>query len=301
MGKCRVASAFVGVVTAVVFVGCVGGEPDTSSAPLFSGEEAMLHVERQVALGPRPTGSETSRQTGEYILETLAATGWTTEKQQFEYLGVQGQNLIGRSSNAGKPVIVLGAHYDTRRVADNDPLAPDQPVLGANDGASGVAVLLELARTLDVSRVNGDVWLVFFDAEDNGNLDGWDWIVGSRYFVDHLTTPVMYAIVVDMVGDADQNIYLEGNSDAVLRTALWNTARDMGLSDFFIAEERHFILDDHTPFLGKDIPAVDIIDFDYAAWHTTGDTVDKVSSISLERVGRVLERFLESGGEYPAK
>ena len=206
--------------------------------------------------------------------------------------------MIARSGNSGGSVFVIGAHYDTRRMADRDPLSPDQPVPGANDGASGAAVLLELARVLDLSKVNGDVWLVFFDAEDDGQLDGWDWIVGSRYFVDQLADPVDYAIIIDMIGDTDQNIYYELNSDIVLRESVWKVANRLGFSDYFISEVRYSILDDHTPFLERGIPAVDIIDFDYSSWHTIDDTSDKISSASLEHVGRVLEVYLESGGDY---
>jgi glutaminyl-peptide cyclotransferase len=258
----------------------------------------MRHVEAQMAFGPRPTGSEASRRTTDYILARLTDAGWDTETRPFVYREVEGRNLLGRGG-AGEHVFLLGAHYDTRRRADHDPDTPDQPVPGANDGASGVAVLLELARVLDLAAVDGEVWLAFFDAEDNGRLDGWDWIVGSRDFAARLEVTPEYVIVVDMIGDADQDIYLEGNSDPVLQAHLWAIAADLGYLDYFIPEVRHSMLDDHTPFLEKGIPAVDIIDFDYAFWHTTQDTTDKVSPASLERVGRVLETFLEAGGAYP--
>ncbi|MBN1427384.1 MAG: M28 family peptidase [Anaerolineae bacterium] len=270
----------------------------SSASLLFDGDRALLHVERQMSFGPRPTGSEASRMTGDYIVETLSASGWSVDRQYFDYRGVEAQNLIGRSEAVEKPIFLIGAHYDTRRKADRDRVSPDSPVPGANDGASGVAVLLELARVLDVSKVNGNVWLVFFDAEDNGQLDDWDWIVGSRYFAEHLEEPIVYTIIVDMIGDSDQNIYYELNSDAALREALWSVARDLGFEDYFIPEVRYSILDDHTPFLEKGFPSVDIIDFDYPFWHTVDDTIDKVSSDSLRRVGRVLEVFLESGGDY---
>ena len=108
-----------------------------------------------------------------------------------------------------------------------------------------------------------------------------------------------YAIVVDMIGDADQNIYYEQNSSVPLREELWKIATDLGYEDTIIPKQNHSIIDDHTPFLRAGIPAVDMIDFDYPYWHTVEDTLDKISPDSLERVGRVLERFLESGGNFP--
>ncbi len=258
----------------------------------------MRHVRAQMAFGPRPTGSEASRQTAEYILGTLADLGWRTEVRPFAYQGVEGRNLVARAGPQGGAIFVLGAHYDTRRRADQDPHIPDMPVPGANDGASGVAVLLELARVLDREALQGEVWLVFFDAEDNGRLDGWEYIVGSRHFVENLEVRPDYAVIVDMVGDADQDIYLERHSDPLLSAHLWQIAADLGYGDHIIAEMKHTILDDHIPFLEVGIPAVDIIDFDYAYWHTTQDTIDKLSAESLERVGRMLEVFLEAGGNY---
>jgi glutaminyl-peptide cyclotransferase len=310
--KKRLVFTVIGIIVMIALVSCSaqGGAnsvsailptplpPTPTDIPLvFDGAQALRHAEAQMAFGPRPTRTEASRQTGDYILAELEALGWRTEVQPFEYQGVEVRNLIGRAGEGR--VVIIGAHYDTRRRADSDLENPDLPVPGANDGASGVAVLLELARVLDVEAVNAEVWLVFFDAEDNGRLDDWDWIVGSTYFADNLKVTPEYVIVADMIGDADQNIYLEANSTPALRDHLWSIASELGYEEYFIPEIRHSMLDDHTPFLVQGIPAVDIIDFDYPYWHTTEDTLDKISADSLERVGRVLEVFLESGGTYP--
>jgi Zn-dependent M28 family amino/carboxypeptidase len=166
--------------------------------------------------------------------------------------------------------------------------------LGANDGASGVGVLLELARSLDRSKLNNEVWLAFFDAEDNGGLDGWEFIAGSQYMAQNLKTMPQAVIVVDMVGDADQQIYKERNSSPALQDRLWAIAAKLGYEKYFIPTYKHAMVDDHTPFLQKGILAADIIDFDYPYWHTTQDTADKVAPASLERVGRVLKTFLEA-------
>jgi Zn-dependent M28 family amino/carboxypeptidase len=108
-----------------------------------------------------------------------------------------------------------------------------------------------------------------------------------------------YVIIVDMVGDTDQQLYYEANSDPILRSHLWSIAAELGYGEYFVPEERHSMLDDHTPFVELGIPAVDIIDFDYPYWHTTEDTLDKIGAASLERVGRTLEVFLERGGTVP--
>jgi glutaminyl-peptide cyclotransferase len=262
----------------------------------FDGERAYQLVVVQTEFGYRPTGSEAGWATGDWIIEQLTLADWQVETQEFSYMGVRCRNILGvMPANAGKPVILLGAHYDTRRRADSDPLHPSEPVMGANDGASGTAVLLELAQVLEFGKIPYQVWLAFFDAEDNGRLDGWDWIVGSSYLASQLAVRPEFVIIVDMVGDADQQIYYEQNSDPALMEALWQTAADLGYGDTIIPEYRHAMLDDHTPFLRLGIRAVDMIDFDYPYWHTTADTADKVSADSLERVGRTLQTFLESG------
>jgi len=264
--------------------------------PVFDGGRAYQLVVKQTEFGFRPTGSPEGWATGDWIIQQLEAAGWEVESQEFPYQGVTARNIIGKMRNAAdKPVIILGAHYDTRRKADQDPLNPTEPVMGANDGASGTAVLLELAFTLEPDKIPYQVWLAFFDAEDNGHLDGWDWIVGSSYMADHLTIRPEFVIVVDMIGDADQQIYYERNSDAALMEQIWQKAAELGYNDTIIPEYKYSMLDDHTPFTRIGIPAVDMIDFDYPYWHTTADTADKVSADSLMRVGHTVETFLESG------
>jgi Zn-dependent M28 family amino/carboxypeptidase len=150
---------------------------------------------------------------------------------------------------------------------------------------------MELARVLPAD-LNKQVWLVFFDSEDNGRLPGWDWILGSRAFVEALQGTPDSVVIVDMIGDADLNIYKEKNSNAELTEEIWAIAAQHGYAKQFIAEYRHSMLDDHTPFLEHDIRAIDIIDFDYPYWHTSQDTVDKVSAESLEAVGETLRQWL---------
>lgn len=263
----------------------------------FSGESALGFLADQVGFGPRPAGSQANMRTGDYIIDRLRGFGWNIESQPFTYQGVSGRNIIARAGSG--PPILVGAHYDTRKQADRDPdvTRRAEPMLGANDGASGSAVLLELARSLDKKRLKNEVWLAFFDAEDNGGLDGWQFSAGAQYMSDHLAVTPGSVIVVDMIGDADQQIYYERNSTPELRERIWSVAGDLGYLNYFIPRVKWPITDDHMPFLARGIPAVDIIDFDYPFWHTTQDTLDKVSASSLERVGRVLETLLENNKE----
>jgi hypothetical protein len=260
----------------------------------FDGALAYAQVLRQMDFGPRITGTDGNHAAGDYILHELRKLGWATDFQPFDYMGVHARNIIARANVGRGPVLILGAHYDTRRLADRDPAHRNLPVPGADDGASGVAVLLELARSLDLKLVHNEIWLAFFDAEDNGDLNGWDWIVGSSYMAAQLKIQPQAMILVDMVGDASQQLYFDSNSDPKLSARIWATAGQLGYVQYFVPIPRYAMLDDHIPFAQKGIPAVDIIDFDYPFWHTPEDTADKVSAASLEHVGRTLEAYLEA-------
>lgn len=262
----------------------------TASAK-FDGGRAYSDVQTQVAFGARTPGSDAHAKVLDWTRAKLESAGWQVEIQQSESMGHPIQNLVAHRT-AAPPQLILGAHYDSRIYANHDP-DPNkwtQPVPGANDGASGVAVLLELARTLPDNTV--PIWLVFFDAEDNGDIPGWDWILGSKAFVANLRVKPKAMVLVDMVGDTDLNIPMEANSDPVLRTSIWDTAAKLGYGNIFIPQTKYSIEDDHLPFIQAGIPAVDIIDLDYTYWHTTADTPDHVSAQSLQAVGDVLWTWL---------
>lgn len=260
----------------------------------FDGERAKAWVDQQCAYGYRITGSDANMQTAEMISDELSRLGWHVRYQEFPYMGITVRNVLAWQGEGD--AILIGAHYDTRRVADAE--NSSIPVTGANDGASGVAVLLELARVVDTRRIGKLVYLAFFDAEDNGRLDGWDWIIGSSYMAAHWgengENPLQSAIIIDMIGDQDLNVYMEQNSDPALSQEIWDTANLLGFADEMIPQIKYSILDDHIPFVRMNVPAVDIIDFDYPYWHTTQDTPDKVTPASLEVVGKTLETWLES-------
>ncbi|MGZ9222828.1 MAG: M28 family peptidase, partial [Anaerolineales bacterium] len=189
----------------------------------FDGQRAYADVKTQVEFGPRIPGSEGHTKIQAWMQEELVKAGWQVEVQESEALGHPIEKIVARR-NDEPPQIILGAHYDSRIFANNDP-DPTQhtnSVPGANDGASGVAVLLELARSLPEETI--PVWLVFFDAEDNGRIEGWDWILGSQEFVKNNPVHPRAVIIVDMIGDADLNIYKERNSNPELTDEIWAVA-----------------------------------------------------------------------------
>ncbi|MGC8959491.1 MAG: M28 family peptidase [Chloroflexia bacterium] len=289
MGGRALAGVLLGLLLAGALWGCAPAGPAH-----FSGELAYRHVQAQMERGPRIPGTEGWQQVGDDIVAELRRQGWEVQEQRFSYAGVTVRNIVGIRGRG--PAVFFGAHYDTRRYAnrDPDPARRNDPVPGANDGASGVAVLLELARVLGKEDLEVEVHLVFFDAEDQGEIAGWPWSVGAAYLARNLSPEEFprYVVVVDMVGDADQQLYWEAASDPALRQEIWTLAAELGYRAFFTPTVRYSIIDDHRPFLQRGIPAVDLIDFDYPYWHTVADTADKVSPESLERVGRVLEEMV---------
>ena len=302
----RIQRRIIGVFLGILIVAAVGLlllQPHAQAQPPaeFSGEQAYQQVAVQMSFGPRVTGSPANAKAGDYIAAQMTKYGWDTQFQTFTYLQTPVRSIIARANRGAGPIIILGAHYDSRRRADQDKAQPMLPVPGANDGASGVAVLLELARVLDLKKTPYEVWMAFFDAEDNGGLDGWNWIVGSSYMAQHLTVTPQAMILLDMVGDADQQFYWDRNSNAALSSQIWSLAATLGYGNYFIPQARWAMLDDHIPFAQRGIPAVDIIDFNYGPsnsyWHTTADTIDKVSPASLERVGRTLAAFLQTASK----
>ena len=263
----------------------------------FNGERAYLDVVAQMEFGPRTPGSIAHDQTIDYISQQLTNAGWLVQQQEMLFKGKQIKNILAtrgsQQSEEKAEWIIIGAHYDSRLKADRDTekMKRSEPVPGANDGASGVAVLLELARVLP-EDMDVNVWLVFFDAEDNANISTWEGILGSRAFVNSLIELPDAVVILDMIGDADLNIFIEKNSDITLVSSIWGTAASLGYTNIFIPFPKHGIIDDHTPFLNEGIPAVDIIDFDYAFWHSTQDTIDKITSDSLQIVGEVVYTWI---------
>ena len=280
----------------------------TSHVPLqtpslsFDGASAFSYLEAQCDFGTRPPGSENLSECRSYIADTMVSFGWTVELQNFSYRGVECANIIANGA-AENVSIILGAHYDTRPHANMDPVEENKllPVMGANDGASGTAVLMELARIIPAD-VRNSIEIVFFDAEDSGGIDGWQYIVGSNHYVDQLiqtnTSNIMAMILVDMVGDSNLILERELYSTRSLQNTIWSIAASLGYDHIFVDVNGGYIIDDHYPFVEKtDIPTLDIIHHSPfpATWHTTHDVPEQCSSDSLAIVGRVLEYFISNG------
>lgn len=267
-----------------------------SGEPSFDSQRAFNDVKIQLSYGPRTVGSDAHSEVLHYIQTQLDEFKWNVEVQEFYKENLTVQNVVAKRGE-GSPWIILGAHYDSRLWADQDPDPSKRqlPVPGANDGASGVAVLLEIGRVIP-SRLDRQVWLVFFDAEDNGGVMNWDWIMGSRNFVANLEGKPDAVVIVDMIGDADLHIYMEKSSNQLLKEDIWEQAAILGYQQF-IPKVNYSVLDDHTPFLQAGITAVDIIDFDFPYWHTTNDTLDKISQESLDAVGETVLAWLMKYGK----
>ena len=275
----------------------------------FSGERAKFYVDQQIAFGERSAGTASNVRTGDWLVEELRLLGWDVLIQPFTaYNGISARNIIamrGEGPAAG-PVAILSTHYDTRLYADQDPDESSriEATPGANAGASGPGVLLELARTLDVPASGHTVCLVLFDAEDNGGLEEWDYALGSAYFVQRLSEDVprcgapRVALYLDMVGGAQARLTAISPETRGLVDALVETAERIGYTGAFIGPHVRDETDALTHFSAAGVPVVMIGEFDYEYRHTLSDTPDKVTSDTLQRVGDILKAWLERGAQF---
>ena len=267
----------------------------------FDGQRAFGYLQQQMQFGPRIPGTPAHERTGDWILERLRATADTVVVQSITHVTRQGQtlrlrNFLARFRPAAADHVLLLAHWDTRPHADQSANLGQQrlPVPGANDGASGVAVLLGVADALKAKAPAMGVDLLFVDGEDYGDFatDTNDVLIGSRYFAAHQPPgyPPLFAVLFDMVADKDQQFYYEANSEAFAPEVVdrvWHVAADLGYGRVFIPGVKHNLTDDHVALQKAGIHAIDVVDFDYPYWHTTEDTIDKVSAASLQVVGDV--------------
>ena len=251
--------------------------------------------------GPRIPGTPEHERTGDFILEHLRAAADTVAIQSFTHVTRHGatlhlRNFFARFRPTATERVLLLAHWDTRPHADQSANLGQQrlPVPGANDGASGVALLLGVADALKGKPPTVGVDLLFVDGEDYGDFttDSNDVLIGSRYFAGHQPPGYqpLFAVLFDMVADKDQQFYYEGNSQAVAPEVVdrvWHAAADLGYGRVFIPGVKHTLTDDHVALQKVGIHAIDVVDFDYPYWHTTDDTIDKVSAASLQVVGDV--------------
>lgn len=267
--------------------------------PAFDPARAFTHLEQQVRFGPRVPGSPGHEQTKLFLKQALGRCVDRLIMQEFtatsQGVTLNLTNIIGVINATHTPAkrLVLGAHWDTRPEASEepDPSQQTRPILGANDGASGVAVLLEVASALAAQRPDIEVVIALFDGEDYGGIKGFEYVLGSSRFVDEMELRGVkpdWMILVDMVGDANLRILKEPSSTDWLVDLIWDAAQQVQATAFVPESYPTGVIDDHTPFLNARIPAVDLIDFDYPFWHRLDDTVEQCSPASLKQVGDVL-------------
>ena len=269
----------------------------------FDAQRAFAALKKQCEFGPRPPGSAAHRETQNYLFTELQKYANSAELQPHVYKTktdtLHLNNILAEFGTPSGETMLLAAHWDTRPFADHDPKPEnqDKPILGANDGASGVAILLEMARVFKEHPPPQRVVIVFFDGEDYGRTVD-DMFIGSRFFAKNLGKwKPDYGILLDMVGDKDLTLPIERYSWTANREfteAIWNRASNLGLEPF---QQRlgKAIMDDHVPLIKVGIPMVNIIDFDYPYWHTIEDTVDKCSPKSLEVVATLVISIVYDG------
>lgn len=303
-------SRWLVVVLGSLLAACGGSERGSE----FSGALADSLVRVQVGFGPRVPGSEGHAEQLEWMVEWLEERADVVERHPFEHVTAQGDtlrlsNVWARFRPGESARILLLTHWDTRPVAERaeDPARRGEPIPGANDGASGTAVLLAIAERLAETPPSIGVDLLFTDGEDWGHdpstfeTDVDDMLLGARHFAESYGGRYrpLFGILLDLVGDADPAFPWEGYSveyaPEVVRR-VWGVAEELGHGDVFVERPGPAVMDDHVPLNEVGIRTIDVIDFDYAYWHTPEDTPDKVSGRTLEIVGDVVLTVIRRQG-----
>jgi glutaminyl-peptide cyclotransferase len=275
--------------------------PPASQTGGFDGAKAYEHVAKLVAIGPRQPGSEGIHRAQQYIRAQLQSSGCAVDEDDFNAQtpigNVAMKNIVAKAPGEGRGIILLLTHYDTLRLKD---------FVGAEDSGSSTGLMLEMARLLCGKKGPNAVWIAFLDGEEafvNWNQDE-DHTYGSRELAARMALSgdlahVRAVILADMIGQNGLEIMREGDSTKWLTDLVWKTADRLGYKSIFVSRQTS-IQDDHDPFLDRQVPAVDIIDYDgfLPYWHTPQDTLDKVSPRSLAIVGHVI---LESVNELQKK
>ncbi len=300
-------------LAALTACGASRDKPVATRAPTdFNADSAMSYIRQQLAFGPRVPGTEPARKTGDWIVAQLHRTADTVLEQRWTHTLATGaalpmRNIFARFNPAAPKRILYVTHWDTRPHADSesDPEKKKLPIPGANDGASGVALLLTVADALKKAPPSVGVDLLFVDGEDWGTFNpDVDVLIGATYFAAHLPNAgyqPLFGVLWDMIGDADLNIYQEVNSAQAAPEVVqkvWETAKELGYEKYFIPEAKEPITDDHVPLIKAGLRVIDVVDIDYGLrdasgmvttnyHHTLDDTIDKVSAKSMKIVGNV--------------
>lgn len=278
----------------LTLVGVLGASAVHAQTPAFDSSKAWEHLRQQLNIGPRPSGSPANVKTRDYIKAQLTALGIKPVEQPFEGatpLGpVKMVNIIGTIPGKSPERIILASHFDTK-------LFKNMRFVGASDGASSTAALLELARVLKTRKDLPFTYeLLFLDGEEAViEWQGTDNTYGSRFYVDNAKKTgslksIRAFILLDMIGDRNLTIRRESNSARWLTDIVWGTAKKLGHRAFM--DEETTVEDDHIPFVKAGVPSLDIIDLDYAQWHTAADTIEAVAAGSLQIVGDTLLQSL---------
>jgi len=282
MRRPSIAALLLALVVSATLGGAVVQE--TRAASEFDGAAALRHIERLAAIGPRPAGARTRR----YIVDALKAAAVSIRVEAFEADTPHGRlamaNVVAVLPGRRPDVILIGGHYDTKWFRE-------LMFVGANDGGSSTALLIELARRLRERPREYTYWIVWFDGEEaRETWTATDSLYGSRRMAAELARARRLpraVIVADMIGDRDLGIRREAASTRWLTDTIWASAARLGHGAHFLADALA-VEDDHAPFLRLGVPATLVIDFDFPPWHTPEDTLDKVSARSLAVVGSVL-------------
>lgn len=321
---------YLHIFIAAILLSACGGKATTPASqpaatearqvPVFSADSAYLAVAKQLDFGPRVPGSEAQQACAQWLRAELERYGGKVSEQRSTVRAYDGTelpciNLVGSFNPEARNRVLLISHWDSRHIADADPdkTKRTQPVPAANDGASGVGVLLEIARLTTLQSPNMGIDIFLTDVEDYGAPDTWAgshdekyWALGTQQWCYNTHIPnyqASFGILLDMVGAGDATFYREYYSDRFASDVVdlvWNTAAKLGYSGTFINREGAGITDDHL-FVNRitHIPTIDIIDTRmqgpgtfYPYWHTTEDTLDKISKSTLEKVGKVLVQVL---------
>lgn len=274
----------------------------------FDGQKALEYARQQLAFGPRVPGTKAAEQAGDWIVRMMRERADSVVEQRWIHRTAAGdsvpmRNIFARFRPDLPDRILYVTHWDSRPRSDEDKdtTKHSQPVPGANDGASGVGLFVALGDLLKATPPNVGVDLLFTDGEDYGSFGppDVDVLIGAAYFAEHLPQPgyrPLFGVLWDMIGDRSLVISKEGHSlekarDVVER--VWQTAADFGYSQYFSPAEIGTVTDDHVPLLAKGLPVIDVIDLEYPWHHTSEDTIDKISSVSLKIVGDVAYALLK--------
>lgn len=286
--------------------------PKETASTAFSADSAYSYAARQVAFGPRVPGSKAHAACGDWLVEKLKATGASVSEQTaalttFDGVKIPMRNILARLNPDSDNRILFFAHWDTRPWADNDPDPTNHktPIDGANDGASGTAVLLELARVISSdSGIKTGVDILLCDAEDWGEESNDEsWAMGARYFAENAQKEGYYpnaAILVDMVGAPDATFmreFFSQRADPTLADEIWSIGNSLGYGEMFVNRIGSAVNDDHVELIKAGIPAIDIIDYRegqgfFPGWHTISDNMNVISPATLGAVGQVLETYI---------